>query len=53
VAVDFGSRRDLYVRFKHAAKPIGDATNDGLVIFFYEDGKNLVGLELLDAEPFI
>lgn len=52
VAVDFGSKGDLYVRFKHASKPVGDATDDGLVIFFYEDGDSLVGLELLDIEPF-
>jgi len=52
VAVDFGPKGDLYVRFKHASKPIGDATNDGLVVFFYEDGDSLVALELLDIEPF-
>jgi hypothetical protein len=52
VAVDFGSRGDLYVRFKHVAKPIGEATNDGLAVFFYDDGQSPVGLELLDVEPF-
>jgi hypothetical protein len=52
VAVDFGSRGDLYVRFKHVAKPIGEATNDGLAVFFYDDGRSTVGLELLDVEPF-
>ena len=52
VAVDFGSRGDLYVRFKHVAKPIGEATNDGLAVFFYDDGLSPVGLELLDVEPF-
>ena len=52
VAVDFGSRGDLYVRFKHVAKPIGEATNDGLAVFFYDDGWSRVGLELLDVEPF-
>jgi hypothetical protein len=52
VAVDFGSRGDLYVRFKHVAKPIGEATNDGLAVFFYDDGRSRVGLELLDVEPF-
>jgi hypothetical protein len=52
VAVDFGSRGDLYVRFKHVAKPIGEATNDGLAVFFYDDGWSPVGLELLDVEPF-
>jgi hypothetical protein len=51
VAVDFGSKGDLYVRFKHVLKPIGEATNDGLAVFFYEDEDAPVGLELLDVEP--
>jgi len=53
VAVDFGSKGDLYVRFKHVAKPIGEATNDGLAVFFYENGESLVGLELLDVSSFM
>lgn len=53
VAVDFGSKGDLYVRFKHVAKPIGEATNDGLALFFYENGERLVGLELLDVSSFM
>jgi len=53
VAVDLGSRGDLYVRFKHAQKPVGQATEDGLAVFFYEDGDGLVALELLDIEHFI
>jgi hypothetical protein len=52
VAVDFGSKGDLYVRFKHVAKPLGETTSDGLAVFFYEDGQGLVGLELLNVEPF-
>jgi len=52
VAVDFGPRGDLYVRFKHVPKPIGEPTKDGLAVFFYEDGEGPVGLELLDVEPF-
>jgi len=52
VAVDFGSKGDLYVRFKHVPKPIGETTEDGLAVFFYEDEDKLVGLELLDLEPF-
>jgi hypothetical protein len=52
VAVDFGSKGDLYVRFKHVPKPIGDATDDGLVVFFYEDEGSPVGLELLDVGRF-
>jgi len=51
--VDLGSRGDLYVRFKHAQKPVGQATEDGLAVFFYEDGDGLVALELLDIEHFI
>jgi hypothetical protein len=52
VAVDFGSKGDLYVRFKHVAKPLGETTSDGLAILFYEDGQGLVALELLDVERF-
>ena len=52
VAVDFGSRGDLYVRFKHAPKPVGEVTEDGLAVFFYEDGDGPVAVELLDIEPF-
>jgi len=52
VAVDFGRRGDLYVRFKHVEEPNGEATEDGLAVFFYEDGGNLVGVELLDVEVF-
>ena len=52
VAVDFGSKGGLYVRFKHVDKPLGEATKDGLAVFFYEDGDNLVGLEVLDLDPF-
>jgi len=52
VAVDLGSRGDLYVRFKHTPKPVGQATEDGLAVFFYQDGDGPVALELLDIEPF-
>ncbi len=52
IAVDFGSKGDLYVRFEHVPKPIGEATEDGLAVFFYDDGGKLVGLELLDLETF-
>lgn len=52
VAVDFGSKGDLYVRFKHAPRPVGEPTGDGLAIFFYEDAGSPVGVELLDIEPF-
>lgn len=53
VAVDFGSRGDLYVRFKHVSKPVGETTNDGFAIFFYEDAGSIVGVELLDVKLFI
>ncbi len=52
VAVDFSAKGDLYVRFKHVDKPIGEAADDGLAVFFYENGNEIVGLELLDIEPF-
>jgi hypothetical protein len=52
VAVDFGSRGDLYVRFKHSARPVGEATADGLAVFFYEDDTGVVGLELLELVSF-
>lgn len=52
VAVDFSAKGDLYVRFTHVDMPIGEATEDGLAVFFYENGDNVVGLELLDVESF-
>lgn len=52
LAIDFNPKGDLYVRFKHVDKPIGEASQDGLVVFFYENGESIVGLELLDIEPF-
>jgi hypothetical protein len=53
VAADFGTKGDLYVRFKHVAKPVGEATEDGFAVFFYEDGDAIVGLELLNVERFM
>ena len=52
VAVDFGSTGDLYMRFKHAPRPVGEPTDDGLAIFFYDDGGSPVGVELLDTDRF-
>ena len=52
VAVDFGSKGDLYVRFKDASRPVGEPSDDGFVVFFYDDGGSPVGLEMLDTEPF-
>ena len=53
MAADFGTKGDLYVRFKHVAKPVGEATEDGFAVLFYEDGDTIVGLELLNLERFI
>ena len=43
LALDYGKRGDLYIRFKHAEKPVGAPTRNGLIIFFYEDS-NFGGL---------
>ena len=48
MALDYGQRGDLYIRFKHVGKPIGEPTKDGLVIFFYENGK-VVAVEVMDV----
>jgi len=53
VAVDFGTKGDLYVRFKHVPKPVGEATEDGFAVLFYDDGDAIVGFELLNVERFI
>jgi hypothetical protein len=53
VAVDFGTKGDLYVRFKHVSKPVGEATEDGCAVLFYDDGDAIVGLELLNLKRFI
>ncbi len=47
LALDYGKRGDLYIRFKHVEKPIGESTKDGLVIFFYDDDK-VVAVEVMD-----
>jgi len=52
VTLDFGSRGDLYVRFEHADKPVGEPTKDGLAIFFYGGSEQLVALEILDLSLF-
>jgi len=41
-------RDDLYIRFKHVQKPLGEPSDDSRVIFFYDDGK-IVGLEIDSA----
>jgi hypothetical protein len=49
IATDYGEKGDLYVGFKHVEKPIGEATKDGMVVFFYEDGKRaVVAVEIMD-----
>ena len=51
IAIDLGEKgKDLYVRFKHVADPLGEPSKDGGVIFFYEgdSGKKPVAVEILD-----
>jgi hypothetical protein len=43
----------FYIRFKHIEKPIGEPTRDGLAIFFYEDSKDIVALEILDVKEIV
>jgi hypothetical protein len=55
IALDYGEKGDLYIRFKHVEKPIGDPTKDGLVIFFFHenDKQRVVALEILDITRFV
>lgn len=47
--MDYGERSDLYIRFRHVEKPVGEPAEDGLVIFFYEDHNTQpVAVEILD-----
>ena len=49
LAVDYGERNDLYIRFRHVEKPLGVPSEDVVLIFFYDnlvDGA--VGVEILD-----
>ena len=49
LAVDYGERGDLYIRFKHVEKPVGAPTDDGLAVFFYEEeGTRPVAVEIMD-----
>ncbi len=52
VALDYGSEGDLYVRFEHADKPVGEPAKDGKAIFFYGSKEQLVALEILDLSSF-
>ncbi|MFQ6135444.1 MAG: hypothetical protein ACE5KU_06510 [Nitrososphaerales archaeon] len=53
VAVDYGSRGDLYLRFKHVEKPVGEPTGDGRAIIFYQNRQEIVAVEILDPEAYI
>ena len=53
VAVDYGEKGDLYIRFKHADAPEGEPTSDGRVIFFYSGRRDPVAVEILDVESAI
>ena len=50
VALEYGEKDDLYVRFKHVDNPLSEPSKDGLVIFFFEDGGTKpVAVEILDV----
>ena len=51
MALDYGRKGDLYIRFRHSEKPLGEPEKDGLAIFFYE-GKSIVAVELMDVDKF-
>lgn len=53
IALDYGKRGDLYVRFKYVDKPIGESTEDGFVIFFYDGSKDIVALEIMDLNKIV
>jgi hypothetical protein len=47
--VEYGERGDLHIRFKHVEKPVGEPTDDGLAVFFYEeDGTPTEAVEIMD-----
>jgi hypothetical protein len=53
VAIDYGSKGDLYLRFEHVSKPIGEPSDDGRVIFFHSEGDGeLVAVEIMDVTQF-
>lgn len=53
VALDYGSRGDLYVRFEHVDMPVGEPSEDDLVVFFYKEGSGEpVALEIMDITQF-
>ena len=53
IAVDYSEEGDLYIRFKHVEKPIGEPSNDFNVIFFYGNGNGIVALEIRDLKQFV
>lgn len=48
MAVDFASEGDFYIRFKHTKKPLGEPSDDGRVIFFYDRSDDFVAVEVLN-----
>lgn len=52
VAIDY-DEGNLYLRFKHIDKPIGEPSEDFKVIFFYTNGNKIVALEILDVKDFL
>jgi hypothetical protein len=53
-AVDYGEHDDLYIRFRHAEKPVGEPSKDGLAVFFYEEhGGQTVAIEILDLSRLL
>lgn len=52
VMVDYGERDDLYIRFKHVQKPLGQPSHDSRVIFYYDNAK-IVAVEILHLKYFI
>ena len=54
LAVDYGERGDLSIGFKHVEKPVGEPTDDGLAVFFYEeDGNRPVAVEIMDLDRIL
>ena len=49
VALDYETKGDIYIRFEHVGNTVGEPSEDGLVIFFYNaDSDDLVGFEIMD-----
>ena len=54
VTLDYGTKGDLFIRFEHVGNPVGEPSEDGLVIFFYkEDSDQLVGIEIMDITQLV